>query len=92
MQILRTVRGDRLLRKLDPSLRPSAFAALDAFLADSGAPSLNFEKLRGYKTLYSIRINRNHRIILRRTDQADTFELWLIGPHDVYRRLDEGDH
>jgi hypothetical protein len=41
--------------------------------------------------LYSVRIDRNHRIILRRTEAPDTFEIEDIGPHDVYRRLDEGD-
>ena len=91
MNIVRTARTDRLLRKLDPPLRREAFAALEAFCADSTSRGLNFEKLRGFDTLYSIRINRNYRIILRRTQDVDTFVIMDLGPHDVYRRLDEGD-
>jgi hypothetical protein len=91
MKVVRTGRGDRLLRKLDPPVRRDALATLAAFDVDSAARGLHFEKLRGFQTLYSIRIDRNHRIILRRTEVPDTFEIEDIGPHDVYRRLDEGD-
>jgi plasmid maintenance system killer protein len=87
MKILRTRQLDRLLRKLDPSLRRDAIATLNRFADDSGNPGLNFEKLRGPLDLYSIRINRNFRIILRRTAAKDTFEVWRIGPHDIYRNL-----
>jgi plasmid maintenance system killer protein len=91
MKVVQTGRANRLLRKLDPLVRRDALSALNAFAADSTARGLHFEKLRGFRTLYSIRIDRNHRIILRRTDAPDTFEIEDIGPHDVYRRLDEGD-
>ena len=87
MRVVQTVRGDRLLRKLDPTVRAQAVAALFAFSTNSASRSLNFEKLAGRDGIYSIRINRNFRIILRRTEAADTFEIEDIGPHDIYRRL-----
>ena len=87
MIVLRTKRGDKALRKLDPSVRAAANAALKAFLTDRSAHGLNFEKLKGHEALYSIRINSNFRIILTRTSVPDTFEIDRIGPHDVYRRL-----
>jgi plasmid maintenance system killer protein len=87
MKVLRTRKLDRLLRKLDPSLRRDVIATLDRFANDSANPGLNFEKLQGQHDLYSLRINRNFRIILQRTAEKDTFEVWRIGPHDIYRSL-----
>jgi plasmid maintenance system killer protein len=87
MKVLRDRRLDRLLRKLDPSLRRDAIETLNRFANDSAHPGLNFEKLQGQRDFYSIRINRNFRIILERTTEKDTFEVWRIGPHDVYRNL-----
>jgi plasmid maintenance system killer protein len=87
MNVLRSRRLDRLLRKLDPSLRNEAIATLRLFAQHSANRGLNFEKLRGTDDLYSIRIDRNFRIILRRTKVADTFEVRDIGPHDIYRRF-----
>ena len=75
MRLLRSGRSDRILKKLDPVIRREVQAALVRFLTDSGARGLNFEKLRGYDDLYSIRVNRNFRIILRRTEVDDTFEI-----------------
>ncbi len=91
MIIRRTDRGDKALRKLDPPLRLAAKEAIKSFCADSARRGLNFEKLQGYDNLYSIRINRSHRIILGRTDVADTYEIIRIGPHDSYRHLPGGD-
>jgi plasmid maintenance system killer protein len=80
-----------LFRKLDPQNRRDAEAALTAFVRDAATPGLNFEILRGFKRLYSIRMNRNYRIILIRTDEPETYEIWDAGPHDIYRTLREGD-
>jgi plasmid maintenance system killer protein len=82
-------RSKRLFGKLDPQNRRDADAALSAFVRDAAIPWLNFEKLRGFRRLYSIRMNRNHRIILIRTDEPETYEIWDIGPHDIDWRLRE---
>jgi Txe/YoeB family toxin of Txe-Axe toxin-antitoxin module len=58
--------------------------ALELFRTDPDHPSLNFERLAG-SDLFSIRVNRGDRIILRRRD-GDRFELVDVGSHDIYRR------
>lgn len=75
------------MRKLDRELRDDAEAALKKFTEGNLSRGLNFERLRGHDRLYSIRINMNYRIILIQTDDAETFEIHDIGPHDIYRRL-----
>ncbi len=87
MILLPTKRGEKALRKLDPPVRARALVALQAFVVDHTAPGLNFEQLEGTDGLHSIRINRNFRIILKQADVANTFEVWAVGPHDIYRRL-----
>jgi len=86
-----TARSRRLFRKLDPQNRRDADNALATFVRDAATPGLNFEKLQGFDRLYSIRVNRNYRIILLRTDAPDSYEVWDVGPHDIYRQLREGD-
>jgi mRNA-degrading endonuclease YafQ of YafQ-DinJ toxin-antitoxin module len=58
--------------------------ALELFRTDPDHPSLNFERLAG-SDLFSIRIDRGDRIILRRRD-GEWFELVDLGSHDIYRR------
>jgi plasmid maintenance system killer protein len=91
VEVCFTVRSRRLFRKLDAQNRRDADGALATFVRDPTTPGLNFEKLRGYERLYSIRMNRNYRIILLRTEVSDTYEIWDVGPHDIYRPLREGD-
>jgi plasmid maintenance system killer protein len=64
--------------------REQAIRAIKQFVADPDHPSLNFERLAG-SDLFSIRVNRGDRIILRRLD-GDSFELVDLGSHDIYRR------
>lgn len=63
--------------------------AFGLFVENPRHPSLNFEKLAGKTNLYSIRLNRGDRAILRSTQDEDgeLFEVLLIGPHDIYRGL-----
>lgn len=87
MKVEFTKRSRRLFRKLDPQNRRDADNALATFVSDPANRGLDFEKLRGSERLYSIRMNRNYRIILYRTDISETFEIWEVGPHDIYRHL-----
>ncbi len=59
------------------------------FVENSRHPGLNFERMAGKPDLYSIRLSRADRAILRRTEDAEgeLFEVLLIGPHDIYRNL-----
>lgn len=59
------------------------------FIENPRHPSLNFEKLAGKPDLYSIRLSRGSRAILRRAEDAggEVFEVLLIRPHDIYRSL-----
>jgi hypothetical protein len=86
-----TKRSRRLFRKLDPQNWRDADNALATFVRDPANRRLNFEKLRGSEPLYWIRMNRNYRIILYRTDISETFEIWDVGPHDIYRHLGSDD-
>jgi plasmid maintenance system killer protein len=51
-------------------------------------PGLNFERLAGWDDIYSMRVTRNYRILLKReTDEAGEFFIAVdIGTHQVYRR------
>ncbi len=66
-----------------------ASRAFELFIGNPYHPSLNFEKLSGRTNLYSIRLSRGDRAILRRTEdtEGEMFEVLLIGPHDIYRSL-----
>ena len=83
---------ERALRRLAPSIRKRAKDALVKFIEDHTRPGLNFERLSGWSDCYTIRINRNFRILLRREEDGDDDEGPLYaavdaGPHDlIYRR------
>jgi plasmid maintenance system killer protein len=78
-------------RHLDdyPSLRSRAVSALQRFVAAPARRGANFEPLEGSDGRYwSLRVNRNFRIILRRERDAegDIYAAIDLGPHDIYRR------
>ena len=80
--------AEKGLQALSAENRKRAITALRRFDASPRHPSLNFERLAGHGNLYSIRISRTHRAILRRVEgTADTYDLMDVGPHDIYRRL-----
>ena len=87
MQLRFTARSERLMRKLDAANRRDADKALQSFARDPATPGLNFEKLQGHAQLYSIRVNRSYRIILRRDPDGNFLEIINVGPHDIYRTL-----
>lgn len=83
-----TKRAEKALRALSVEDRQRAAEAFRRFEQSPRHPALNFERLRGLDNLYSIRISRSHRAILRRVEgTADTYELHDVGPHDIYRGL-----
>lgn len=77
------------LKALDPTLQKQALAALDKLQTAPARKGLNLEKLRGHDNLYTIRVNRNFRVLLRQEfdDDGELFTLLSVGPHDVTYRL-----
>ena len=85
-----TERFRRGLAKLSPEDRKKARRALEKLGEDPPRPSLNLEKLQGHEALWSGRVDRGHRLILRlgEDEEGDLFFVEDIGPHDVYRKWD----
>lgn len=76
---------NRQYHKLTPPIQKRCRKSIKLFLANPRHPSLNFEKLRGYKDIFSIRVTLNFRIIMR--EHEGYFELIMVGTHDVYNRF-----
>lgn len=77
-------------RRCSKQIRERASDALQRFQSDSNIKGLNFEKLRGWDDLYTIRVGRNFRIVLRRRatkELGDHYVAVRIAPHDIYDRL-----
>jgi plasmid maintenance system killer protein len=78
-------------RRLDDyaSMRDRIVSALQRFMIGPARRGANFEPLEGTDGRYwSLRVNRNFRIILRRERDAEG-EIYAaidLGPHDIYRR------
>jgi hypothetical protein len=81
-----TERFQKAFHALGPEQQQRAAKSLELFEENPRHPSLHFEKLTGsvYRT---IRVDRNHRIVLREADDG-VFDLLDVGTHDyVYRRF-----
>ncbi|RMF60426.1 MAG: hypothetical protein D6748_04100 [Calditrichaeota bacterium] len=78
-------RAKESLRNLDKQLQQRFRKQVKLLLQNPFHPSLGNEKLRGYKNLWSIRINDNFRVIYSNLE-PDYF-IHLVGPHDIYREL-----
>ena len=77
-------------RRYTAQMRQRAAEALERFQVNPYHPGLNFEKLRGWDDLYSIRISRGFRILLRRVAVAgggEYYAAFRMGPHDIYDRM-----
>lgn len=81
-----TPRFGKSLARLHPDVREAARRALVKLLENPESKGLNLELLSGQ--MYSIRVNRNFRILLqRRRDEAGIYYAAVdIGSHDIYRR------
>jgi len=88
MRIRITKGYERSVRRLPDRIKRSAATALIQFIDNPQHPGLNFERLAGFEDTYSIRANRQYRILLaRETDDAgEIFAAVDIGTHQVYRR------
>jgi mRNA-degrading endonuclease RelE of RelBE toxin-antitoxin system len=80
----------RSLRKLSPQVRKKVRKQLVFLLQDFNYPSLHTEKLKGDtfagQDIWSIRVDRNHRIKFIIRKEENVYFLIAIGTHDVYRR------
>jgi mRNA-degrading endonuclease RelE of RelBE toxin-antitoxin system len=77
----------KLFKKLPPFIREKAIKAFKSF-EESFSRGLNLEKIKGYDTLYSIRIDDNYRALGNKV--GDTMYWEWIGPHDEYMRRIRG--
>lgn len=78
----------RSVGRVPDRIRKSATQALVKFVENPRHPGLNLERLMGWEDTYSIRVNRQYRILLvRESDEAgELFAAVDIGTHQIYRR------
>lgn len=69
-------------KKLHPQVQRQTDKAIAMFMGNSYHPGLHFEKLKGFEDIHSLRVNRNHRILLRKCE--DCYECFAVDTHDVY--------
>lgn len=76
-------------KRLHRDLQRRAVDALTRFAQDPARPSLNFESVTGHKGLFTIRVSRAVRIVLRadQDDQGTIYSAVNVGGHEVYDRL-----
>ncbi len=81
----------RDLAKLSPQVRKKVRQRLKLLLQDFGYPSLHTEKLQGAvfagEDVWSIRVDRNHRILFVIRKEENAYFLIAVGKHDIYRRF-----
>ncbi|MDB5579161.1 MAG: hypothetical protein JWR80_4337 [Bradyrhizobium sp.] len=71
----------RSLERLSIANAEDTAAALELFVANPQAKSLNFERVRSRKGYFTIRSNYSIRILLRQTGTQE-FEAVAVGNHD----------
>jgi plasmid maintenance system killer protein len=88
MRIRVSKRYERSVSRIPDRIKMRAAKALIKFADNPTHPGLNFEQLSGWEATYSIRVNRQYRILLvRQTDDAgEIFAVIDIGTHQIYRR------
>lgn len=77
------------LKAYPKDLQEQAIETLDKLLHAPDLPGLNLEKLRSFKDRYTIRVNRNFRILLRRSkdSEGDFFLVLKLDSHDGTYRM-----
>jgi len=68
--------------RLDDAVKRRVDAAITRFFESPKHPGLQLERRRGMPDYWTIRASKNHRIVLRRLSEADTYELVCVGDHD----------
>ena len=88
MRIRVTERYRRSVDRMPHRIRKAAAQALVKLVENPRSRGLNLERLSGWEDTYSIRVNRQYRILLvREVDAAgELFAVVDIGTHQIYRR------
>jgi plasmid maintenance system killer protein len=88
MRLRVTARYERSVARVPDRVKKAAANALTKFMTNPQHPGLNFERLAGWEDTYSVRVNRQYRILLiREVDEAgELFAIVDIGTHQIYRR------
>lgn len=85
MELIPTKRFEKSLRALGPELRLRAAKSMKMLMEDTANRHLNFEKLI-VTGLYTIKVDMNFRIILRKID-GNTYELVdILDHHKTYNK------
>lgn len=86
IQLVPTPRFLRDVASVSNEVRKRLEKSILQFIQDPSHPGLNFETLKGKKIRFSIRVGRNHRVIMRK-DAPDCYIPLHVATHDVYRKL-----
>lgn len=81
MQVTLTRPFERALKKLSSANAEDTVAALELFIANPQAKSLNFERVRSRKGYFTIRANFSTRVLLRQTGIQE-YDAVAVGNHD----------
>ncbi len=81
-------RFKKAYRRLTPPLQAAAVKALSTFIENPGNRGLNLEALAGRPGFYSIRVNRNYRILLQKKKDSvgEFYSVEDVDTHDIYKR------
>lgn len=71
--------------KLDETVQKQARASYELFKQEPRHPSLHFKQVHNTLSVYSVRVNLNHRAL---GIVEDNTVIWFwIGPHDEYEKI-----
>ena len=89
-KLQRSAEFARKLRGLPEQVRKKAHKQLKFLMQDFWHPSLHTEKLEGEtyegEPVWSLRVDRKHRIKFIIRKEKSAYFLITIGKHDIYRR------
>jgi plasmid maintenance system killer protein len=85
-KLLRSEQSIKALKKVDNSQRDAVAQCLATFRVNPCDRSLNFEKHKGFKNLYSIRVNIHLRIYLANTGGM-LMQILEVGNHDLSKKF-----
>ena len=81
-------RFKKSFKKLSRTIQEGVMRALTKFLRDPYAVGLNFEAVTNRAGYFTIRVNRNFRVLLRATEQETCFVVVDVHNHDIYCQLE----
>ncbi|MEP7009786.1 MAG: hypothetical protein ABJC13_05635 [Acidobacteriota bacterium] len=81
-------RFKKAYKRLPPPVQAAAQKALRTLIDNPRNRGLNLEALSGRPGSYSIRVNRNYRILLQRKEdqEGEFFSVEDVDTHDIYNR------